>query len=159
MTMDAHGTIRDNALWDDDCEEEFLKLKYALCTTPVLGFPDWEKGFTLHTDASIEDLGEVLRQGDKVIAYLSRSATPAEARLDVRELEYLAVLYTCETLRPYLQNNRPLLIQTDHKKPYVVENVKHDNGRLARWALRRQIPPMRRSLAMPRIASSQTAPS
>ena len=115
VTMDAHGTIRDNALWDDDCEEEFLKLKYALCTTPVLGFPDWEKGFTLHTVASIEDLDEVLRQGDKVIAYLSRSVTPAEARLDVRELEYLAVLYTCETLRPYLQNNRPLLIQTDHK--------------------------------------------
>ena len=77
VTMDAHGTIRDNALWDDDCEEEFLKLKYALCTTPVLGFPDWEKGFTLHTDASIEGLGAVLRQ-DNVIAYLSRSVTPAE---------------------------------------------------------------------------------
>ena len=136
VTMDEMGTVRPNPLWDEDCEEAFLKLKHALCTAPVLGYPDWEKGFTLRTDASIEGLGAVLRQGDKVIAYLSRSVTPAEARLDVRELECLAVLYACENLRPYLQNNRPFLIQTDHKNLMWLKNVKHDSGRLARWALR-----------------------
>jgi len=78
----------------------------------------------------------VLRQGEKVIAYLSRGLTPAETRLDVRELECLAVIHACESLRPYLQNNRPFLIQTDHKNLTWLRNVKHDSGRLARWALR-----------------------
>ena len=136
MTVDGDGTVRPNSLWDDDCEAAFQKLKTALCTAPVLGYPDWTKSFTLRTDASIEGLGAVLRQGDRVIAYLSRSLTPAEARLDVRELECLAVLYACESLRPYLQNNRPFLIQTDHKNLTWLRNVKHDSGRLARWALR-----------------------
>ena len=136
MTMDMQGTVRPNTLWDEDCDKAFKHLKKALSTAPVLGYPDWTKSFTLRTDASIEGLGAVLRQDDRVIAYLSRSLTPAEARLDVRELECLAVLYACESLRPYLQNNRPFLIQTDHKNLTWLRNVKHDSGRLARWALR-----------------------
>jgi len=136
VTVDERGTIRERSLWDSDCDAAFRRLKHALSTAPLLGFPDWTKSFTLRTDASIEGLGAVLRQGDKVIAYLSRSLTPAETRLDVRELECLAVHYACESLRPYLQNNRPFLIQSDHKNLTWLRNVKHDSGRLARWALR-----------------------
>ena len=71
-----------------------------------------------------------------MIAYISRGLTDSEKKLDVRELEISAVLFACEQLRPYLEsNNRPFLIQTDHRNLTWLTNVKHD-GKLARWALR-----------------------
>ena len=126
----------ERSLWDEDCETSFKRLKHLLTTAPILAFPDWEQSFTLRTDASYDGLGAVLRQGDRVIAYISRGLTEAEKKLDVRELEISAVLFACEQLRPYLEsNNRPFLIQTDHRNLTWLTNVKHD-GKLARWALR-----------------------
>lgn len=74
-------------------------MKHALTTAPLLSYPDWTQGFTLRTDASYAGLGAVLRQGEKVVAYLSRGLSEAEAKWDVRELECLAVIYACEQLR------------------------------------------------------------
>jgi transposase InsO family protein len=124
------------ALWNDACEASFEHIKTALTTAPLLAYPDWTKAFTLRTDASIDGLGAVLMQGGKVIAYLSRSLSPAEAKYDTRELECLAVIYACENLKPYLQNNRSFVVQTDHRNLKWLMSVRHDSGRLARWALR-----------------------
>ena len=136
ITMSESGHTEQRTMWDEECEQSFRRLKHLLTTAPCLAFPRWDEAFTLRTDASYEGLGAVLRQGTRVIAYLSRGLTAAEARLDVREIECLAVLFACEQLRPYLQNGRPFLIQCDHRNLTWLMNIKHDQGKLARWALR-----------------------
>ena len=61
----------------------FDALKEALCTAPVLGYPDFTREFVLETDASLKGLGAVLLQQQKdgsicVIAYASQSLHPSE---------------------------------------------------------------------------------
>src|SRR5204863_1063362 len=64
--------------WTSDCQSAFDKLKNALCTAPILAFPDFTQMFKITTDASGTGLGCILSQekeGQKptVIAYASRT--------------------------------------------------------------------------------------
>ena len=69
--------------WTIEHQEAFDALKEALCTAPVLGYPDFTREFILETDASLKGLGTILSQQQKdgsicVIAYASRSLHPSE---------------------------------------------------------------------------------
>ena len=69
--------------WTIEHQEAFVALKEALCTAPVLGYPDFTREFILETDTSLKGLGAILSQQDKdrsicVIAYASRSLCPSE---------------------------------------------------------------------------------
>ena len=62
--------------WTIEHQEAFDALKEALCTAPVLGYPDFTREFILETDASLKGLGAILSQQQKdgsihVIAYAS----------------------------------------------------------------------------------------
>ena len=69
--------------WMIEHQEAFDALKEALCTAPVLGYPDFTREFILETDASLKGLGTVLFQQQKdgsirVRAYASQSLCPSE---------------------------------------------------------------------------------
>ena len=69
--------------WTIEHQEAFHALKEALCTAPVLGYPDFSREFILETDASLKGLGAVLSQQQKdgsvcVIAYANQSLCPSE---------------------------------------------------------------------------------
>lgn len=127
--------------WTDDCQKSFTLLKECLVTAPILTGPDFEKPFCLQTDASSYGLGAVLTQefeeGEKVICYLSRSLTKQEMKLSVTEKECLAVIWSVEKLRHYLDCVHFKVI-TDHASLLWLHNVKDPQGRLARWQLRLQ---------------------
>ena len=62
--------------WMIEHQEAFDALKEALCTAPVLSYPNFTREFILETDASLKGLGTVLSQQQKdgsirVIAYAS----------------------------------------------------------------------------------------
>jgi hypothetical protein len=57
--------------WSPQCEEAFLTLKKLLTTAPVLAQPDIEKSFDVYCDASGMDIGGVLMQDGRAIAYAS----------------------------------------------------------------------------------------
>ena len=62
--------------WMIEHQEAVDALKEALCTAPVLGYPNFSREFILETDASLKGLGTVLSQQQKnwsihVIAYAS----------------------------------------------------------------------------------------
>ena len=71
--------------WTRQCEEAFIKLKQCLCTAPVLTNLDFEKTFSLQTDASNVGISAILSQKDcegqdHPIAYYSRKLLPRETR-------------------------------------------------------------------------------
>ena len=85
--------------WMIEHQEVFDALKEALCTAPVLGYPDYSREFILETDASLKGLGTILSQQQKdgsicVIAYASRSLRPSERSMcnySSAKLELLAL--------------------------------------------------------------------
>ena len=48
--------------WTTDRQTVFDQLKSKLVEAPVLVYPDFDKEFTLETDASIQGLGAILSQ-------------------------------------------------------------------------------------------------
>ena len=81
--------------WTEQNQEAFEKLKESLITAPVLVSPDWNKLFTLQTDASQEGLGAALSQQgedrEQMIAYDSRPLTKTERNYLATEFECLAM--------------------------------------------------------------------
>jgi len=59
------------------------KLKLALTSAPVLGFPDFSKPFIVETDASSFGIGAVLRQGKQPLAFLNKALGPKWQQLSV----------------------------------------------------------------------------
>nr|WP_253308879.1 reverse transcriptase family protein [Rickettsia endosymbiont of Ceutorhynchus assimilis] len=125
--------------WNSACENSFRLIKEHLVTAPVLTCPDFDRTFTLQTDASNYGIGAVLTQqfeeGEKVISYLSRSLTKQEQKYTVTEKECLAVIWSVEKLRHYLEHSHFKVI-TDHHSLLCLHRLKDPQGRLARWALR-----------------------
>ena len=122
--------------WETDQQIAFETLKERLCAHPILLFPDFEKPFTLTTDASDTAIGAVLSQEkenfDHPVAYLSRSLNKAERNYSTTEKECLAVLYALNQFRPYLLGPKFILV-ADHEPLNWMHNCKDPRQRLMRW--------------------------
>jgi len=134
---------RKNAKWKWGSEEDtaFRKLKQALTSAPILACPDFERPFTVQTDASTSGLGVVLSQefeeGERVIAYASRTLNNAEKNYSATELECLAVVWGIRHLRGYLEGYA-FTVVTDHQALRWLQKMDSPTGRLGRWALELQ---------------------
>lgn len=122
--------------WTSTCEEAFLKLKVALTSAPVLGYPDFSRDFILDTDASGEGSGAVLSQlvdgQECVIAYASKKFSKAERHYSVTRRELLAVVTAVKHFRHYLFGRR-FTVRTDHGSLRWLLNFKDAEGQMARW--------------------------
>lgn len=61
--------------WDPDEESAFQKLKYILSSPPILGYPDYDLPFHLHTDAGGHELYQNQYGLYRVISYASHGLT------------------------------------------------------------------------------------
>ncbi|GJX16811.1 ty3-gypsy retrotransposon protein [Tanacetum coccineum] len=72
---------KDGFKWEKNKDREFRQafrkiLKQRLSTAPVLGLPNFEKTFTVETEASADGIGAVLLQNNQPICYFSRKFGP-----------------------------------------------------------------------------------
>lgn len=79
LTRKGSGVHR----WDDTCSKTFADLKDALCSTPIMQAPDWDRPFRCHIDASALAVGGTLTQRgedghDRAVAYFSKRLNEAE---------------------------------------------------------------------------------
>lgn len=125
--------------WTPEADTAFRLLKERLVTAPVLASPDFSRPFIIQTDASDVGLGAVLLQtfddGDKPIAFTSRTLTRQERNYSVTEKECLAVLFGVEKFRGYVEGSE-FTVETDHSSLLWLYKLKDPIGRLARWCLR-----------------------
>nr|XP_012152955.1 PREDICTED: uncharacterized protein LOC105664165 [Megachile rotundata] len=75
--------------WTDKQQLAFNTLKQKLCESPVLQYSDYDKPFTLTTDASNEGLGAILSQDGHPCCYISRTLNPPEKNYSTTEKERL----------------------------------------------------------------------
>ncbi|GKF25363.1 putative reverse transcriptase domain-containing protein, partial [Tanacetum coccineum] len=79
-------------IWGKDQETAFQLLKQKLCKAPILALPEGNDDFVVYCDASLQGLGAVLMQREKVIAYASRQLKPHEENYTTHDLELGAVI-------------------------------------------------------------------
>jgi hypothetical protein len=70
--------LKKNAFhWTPVVEQAFTELKRAMCTTPVLAAPDFNKTFVVESDASGTGIGAVLTQDGRPLAFTSQALSGA----------------------------------------------------------------------------------
>ncbi|XP_052187885.1 uncharacterized protein LOC127798391 [Diospyros lotus] len=118
--------------WNKRCKESFQTFKDKLTTAPVLAMPNGSRRFMVYTDASRNDLGCVLMQHGRVIAYGSRQLKNHERNYPTHDLELVAVVFALKIWRHYLYGEK-FKIFTDHKSLQYVFSQKELNMRQRRW--------------------------
>ncbi len=123
--------------WTVECAQAFTKLKQALVSPSVMGYPLNDGGdFMLDVDASGVGIGGVLSQiqgaRERVIAYASRAMNKAERNYCITEQELLAVVYFVQYFRQYLLG-RKFIVRTDHQALVWLFSLKEPSGKIARW--------------------------
>nr|GEU65026.1 putative reverse transcriptase domain-containing protein [Tanacetum cinerariifolium] len=77
----------------EDQEMDFQILKQKLYEAPILALPKGNDDFVVYCNASIQGLGAVLMQREKVIAYESWQFKPHEENYTIYNLELRAVVF------------------------------------------------------------------
>jgi len=129
--------------WETLSEEAlraFEELKRRLTEAPILALTRRRGAYTLDTDASAGQVGEVLLQeqpdqSTRPVGYWSRSLNAAERNYSTTERECLAVVWASLLLRPYIEGTR-FTVRTDHAALKWMLHMDGAHGRLARWRLR-----------------------
>nr|GEW27850.1 putative reverse transcriptase domain-containing protein [Tanacetum cinerariifolium] len=116
----------------EEQEREFQTLKDKLCNAPILALLDGPEDFMVYYDASCKDLGCVLMQRGKVIAYAFRQLKIHEKNYTTHDLELGTVVFALKIWRHYLYGMKSV-IYTNHKSLQHIFNQKELNMRQRRW--------------------------
>lgn len=120
--------------WETEQQQSFEQLKISLTTAPILGHPNYQLPFKIHTNASGFGIGDILlqeQQGEeRVISYISRLLSKAERNFSVSQKECLALIWAIDKFI-YIWGNKIQVI-TDHHALCWLLKKKNLAGRLAR---------------------------
>ena len=119
--------------WDEVHQIAFDNVKATIARDVVLAYPDYSKEFEIYTDASSKQLGAVITQGNKPIAFFSRKLTETQQRYSVTEIELLAIVETLKEFKGMLWGQK-LKVFTDHKN-LIQDALRLTSDRVYRWRL------------------------
>ena len=114
-------------------DEAFTQLKQMVSEEVFLTYPDWNKPFDLHTDASDKKLGAVVSQDGKPIAFFSRRLSKAQRNYTTTEKELLSIVECLKQFRNILFGYK-INVYSDHKN-LVYEATLSESQRVMRWRL------------------------
>jgi hypothetical protein len=99
--------------WGPKQSAAFDMAKRVIAREAVLAYPDFSKHFTIHTDASHYQLGGVISQDGKPIAFYSRNLNDAQPRYTTTERELLSIVETLKEYRNIFLGHK-IEVFTDH---------------------------------------------
>ncbi len=72
--------------WDPIHQQEFDDVKAAIAKETVLAYLNFSKPFEIYTDASSTQLGAVITQDNRPIAFVSRKLSKTQQKYSVTEI-------------------------------------------------------------------------
>ncbi len=92
-----NGTKKKPWRWESIHQQAFDNVKATITKEVVLVYPDFTKPFEIHT-ASTTQLGALITQGNRPIAFFSRKLSKAQSKSSVTKIELLVIV---ETLKKF----------------------------------------------------------
>jgi hypothetical protein len=112
-TTKAKGTKKVPWHWDEVHQRAFDHVKATIAKDGVLGYPDYGKVFEIYTDASSKQLGAVITQDNRPIAFFSRKLSDTQRKYSVTKIELLAIVKTVKEFKGMLWGQQ-IKVSTDH---------------------------------------------
>ena len=100
--------------WEPRHQKAFAMAKRVIAKETLLACHNFNEPFQIHTDASHYQLGAVVSQEGKPIAFYSRKLNPAQTRYTTTERELLSAAETLKEYRNMLLGQQ-IEVFTDHK--------------------------------------------
>jgi hypothetical protein len=113
-TTRMNKTMKKSWRWDPIHQQVFDNVKAAIAKKTVLAYPDFLKPFEIYTDASPTQLGAVITQDNRPIAFSSRKLSKTQQKYSVTEIELLAIVETLKEFKGMLWGH-DIKVYTDHK--------------------------------------------
>ena len=133
FTAISSGKKGTKIKWTPELEDAIGKVKQMVCQQTVLNYPDYNLLFDIHTDASDYQLGAVISQNKKPIAFFSRTLNSAQRNYTTTENELLSIVECvkeiCNIIFGY-----PIRVFSDHKNLVHAANMSQSQ-RVMRWRL------------------------
>jgi hypothetical protein len=117
--------------WIEEAEKSFNLLKKKIIEQPILILPDFSKTFQVRCDASGFEIGVVLSQDDRSIAYFSEKLNEVKIKYSTYDKEFYAVIQALKKWRHYLVPKEFVLYSDNHALQFMTQqeklNQKHAN--------------------------------
>ncbi len=114
-------------------QQAFDNMKATIAKEVVLAYPDFIKPFKIYTDTSTTQLGAVITQGNRPIAFFSRKLSKVQSKYSVTEIKLLAIVETLKELHGMLWG-QTIKVYTDHKN-LTCDALGLTSDRVYRWQL------------------------
>lgn len=92
---------KDSFMWNEAATANFLSLKKAMTSVPILMYPDFSKQFIVETDACLVGIGVVLLQEKHPIAYYSSKISGRMTSASIYTKEMYAITQTVNNWKHY----------------------------------------------------------
>ena len=103
-----------------------------LTTSPILIVPDRGQGYIVYCDALRAELGCILMQSGRVVAYGSRQLKNHEKNYPTRDMELVVVVFALKIWLHYLYDKQ-FEVCSDHKSLKYIFKQRDFNMRQRRW--------------------------
>jgi hypothetical protein len=110
----AKGTKKVPWHWDEVHQKAFNAIKTIIVKDVVMAYPDYSKSFEVYTDASSTQLGSVITQSNRPLAFFNRKLSETQQKYSVTEIELLAIVETLKEFKGMLWGQK-LVVYTDHQ--------------------------------------------
>ena len=130
---DLVGLGKKKIKWESKHQDSFDRIKKVLAKETILNYPKFDRPFDIHTDASDRQLGAVISQDGKPLAFYSRKLSSAQRNYTTTEQELLSIVETLKEFRNILLG-QIIKVHTDHKN-LVHESELKTSQRVMRWRL------------------------
>jgi hypothetical protein len=114
-------------------QQVFDNVKAAIAKETVLAYPDFLKPFEIYTDASSTQLGAMITQVNRPIAFLGRKLSKTQQKYSVTEIELLAIVETLKEFTGMLWG-QDIKVYTNHKN-LTRDALGLTSDRVYRWRL------------------------
>jgi RNase H-like domain found in reverse transcriptase len=116
---------------DKKCQKTVEDRNKLTAKETLLTYPNFNKTFEIHTDASKVQLEDCILQEGRRVALYSRKLNPAQTRYTITERELLSIVETLKEFRNILLGQQ-IIVHTDHAN-LTYKNFNSD--RVMRWRL------------------------